>query len=188
MKQKIGLVLGVTVSLILISATLVYSQEAVVSQNTTPATEPALETQPGPETQWLWGEVISVDAQKNELLVKYLDYEAEQEKQVTITVDDKTTYENVKALLETRPQDIVSIDYTLSPEGKNIAKNISVEKPPIEQASPEGGVPPAPPEVTPGGEGKPEPEVGEGQPAPTVEEEQPAPEVEEGQPAPAVEE
>jgi uncharacterized Zn finger protein len=61
-------------------------------------------------------------------LVKYLDYDADQEKEMAINVDEKTIYENVKSIDEIKPQDTVSIDYIVSPEGKNIAKNISIEK------------------------------------------------------------
>ncbi len=125
MKQKIGLVLGIIFFLILIGATPLFSQEAAVTE---------------PEAQWLWGEVISADIQKNELLVKCLDYETDQEKEVAIAVDDQTTYENIKALLEIKPQDTVSVDYIVNPEGKNIAKNISVEKPQAEPVSQEGAV------------------------------------------------
>jgi len=81
------------------------------------------------EIQWLWGEVVSGDFQKNELVIKYVDYDTDMEKEVTVTASDKTTYENVKSLLEIKPRDMVSIDYTLDTQGRNIAKNISVEKP-----------------------------------------------------------
>ncbi len=81
------------------------------------------------EIQWLWGEVVSGDFQKNELVIKYVDYDTDMEKEVTVTASDKTTYENVKSLLEIKPQDMVSIDYTVDNQGRNIAKNISVEKP-----------------------------------------------------------
>lgn len=134
MKQKIGLVLGIITFLILIGATSLFSQEAAVTEEAVPPTQAEL------ETQWLWGEVISVDTQKNELLIKCLDYETDQEKEVAITVDDKTTYENIKALLEIKPQDTVSVDYIVNPEGKNIAKNISVEKPQAEPAPQEDAV------------------------------------------------
>jgi len=81
------------------------------------------------EVQWLWGEVIATDFPKNELLIKCVDYDTDTEKEVTVTASDKTTYENVKSLLEIKPQDMVSIDYTVDNQGRNIAKNISVEKP-----------------------------------------------------------
>lgn len=111
------LVLGIIVFLMLAGVAVIFSQE-------TPA-----ETLLEPETQWLWGEVISVDSPKNEILVKYLDYETEQEKEIAVTINEQTTYENVNAISQISPQDTVSIDYVVSIEGKNIAKNISVEKP-----------------------------------------------------------
>jgi hypothetical protein len=80
-----------------------------------------------PQTQWIWGEVISVDTATAQILVKYLDYETDSEKEITVYAESKTTYENVAALTEIKPKDTVSIDYTTS-DGKNIAKNISVEK------------------------------------------------------------
>lgn len=87
----------------------------------------SIESETAPEVQWIWGEVLSVDTQKNELLVKYLGYEAENEKEINVNIDDKTTYENIKSLLDIKPHDNVSIDYIISPDGKNIAKNISIE-------------------------------------------------------------
>lgn len=83
------------------------------------------------QTQWLWGEVVSVNTQNNEVVVKYLDYETEEEKEIVITVNDETVYENVSTLSEITAQDAVSIDYIVSAEGKNIAKHISVEKPEV---------------------------------------------------------
>ncbi len=98
--------------------------EVTEPQKEEPALQPT-ETQ----VQWLWGEVVSLDAQNNVLAIKYLDYETDSEKQMSITVNDKTAFENVSSIDEIKPKDTVSIDYTVSPEGKNIAKNISVEKP-----------------------------------------------------------
>jgi hypothetical protein len=105
-----------------------------------------------PEVQWLWGEVVSIDAENNALLVKYLDYETDTEKQVAVGVDDKTVYEDIASLAEIRPQDNVSIDYITGAEGKLIAKNISIEKPEaaietdsvVEGAAANNTVPPAP--------------------------------------------
>jgi hypothetical protein len=82
-----------------------------------------------PETQWVWGEVASVDKQSKMLIVKYLDYETDQEKQLTVVIDDKTAFENIRALDDLKPLDTVSIDYLASSDGKNLVRNISVEKP-----------------------------------------------------------
>ncbi len=90
----------------------------------------------GPEVQWLWGEVVSVDTTAKTMIVKYLDYETDTEKEITINVDDKTTYENAKSLDEIKTQDTLSIDY-VAVDGKDIAKNISVEKNEGVQALPE---------------------------------------------------
>lgn len=122
MKIKTGLVLAITVSLIFISANLIFSQEA----------------QNNPDTQWVWGEVSILDTQNKAILVKYFDYETDQEKEININIDDKTTYENIKSMNELKPKDTVSIDYIVSADGKNIAKNISIEKPENTQNVQEG--------------------------------------------------
>jgi hypothetical protein len=80
------------------------------------------------ELQWLWGEVVSVNLQNNEILVRYPDYETDKDKEMTITVNEKTTFENSASLIDIKPQDKLSIDYRVSPDGKNIAENVSVEK------------------------------------------------------------
>lgn len=120
--RKGVLVLGIIVFLMLAGVAVIFSQETLT------------ETPAEPETQWLWGEVISVDSPKNEILVKYLDYETEQEKEIAVAINEQTTYENVNAISEIGPQDTVSIDYVVSREGKNVAKNISVEKPEAQPA------------------------------------------------------
>ncbi|MEW6102039.1 MAG: hypothetical protein AB1481_07105 [Candidatus Omnitrophota bacterium] len=86
------------------------------------------------ETQWVWGSIISVDTQKNEILIKYLDYETDEEKELVVAVDEKTTLENVKSLSEIVAADTASIDYITTVDGKNLAQNISVEKPQPEDA------------------------------------------------------
>ena len=104
--------------------------------------EPAPETSVPEEaqTQWVWGEVVSVDAAAKTVVVKYLDYETDQEKEITLEVAADATFENVSSLAQIMPKDPVSVDYIVSPEGKNIAKNISVEKaepaPETEEAMP----------------------------------------------------
>ena len=130
MRHNLSLILAVTALLTLVSSRAVFSQD---DTNTVSATieEMAEAGAPieEPDVQWLWGEVISIDFQKNELAVKYLDYEIDQEKEITIAIDPGTTYENVESFGQIKPKDTVSIDYIVNPVGKNIAKNISVEKP-----------------------------------------------------------
>ena len=127
MRHGRGLIFGSVIFLILLSPSVVFSQEALVN-----AQEPQIsQVQPPnePEIQWVWGEVISIDGQKGELSVKYLDYETDQEKEIVISTDDKTAYENARSLSDIKPKDTLSIDYTINAEGKNIARNISLEQP-----------------------------------------------------------
>lgn len=147
MRLKAGFILIGILSVILLSGNLNYAQEAL----------PA-ETSAEPETLWLWGEVVSVDAANSQIAVKYFDYETDAEKEITISTDNKTTYENVKSIDELKPADTVSIDYIVNADGKNIAKNVSVERPEsTPEATQEGEV----------GEGNPQPEP---EPQPTTEE------------------
>jgi len=123
MKNKIILAAGLAVSLISTSAILAFSQEQ------TPLNAPTSDSQAESDTQWLWGEAVSVDVPQNMLLVKYLDYDTEQEKEMVISVDSKTAYENVRSVGEIKPHDAVSIDYVLGAGGMNLARKISIEKP-----------------------------------------------------------
>jgi len=133
MKIKIVLLIVSAAFLILINAKTGFSQEGALPQATP-------EAQNEPETQWIWGEVTNIDPQNKMILVKYLDYETDQEKEINISVDDKTSYENIKSIDELKPKDTVSIDYIVGPDSKNIAKNISVEKPQTPQETQEGNV------------------------------------------------
>lgn len=123
MKTKTAVFLGMIFAVILIGAGLAFGQEPAASN---PA---AQEVSAESESQWIWGDVVSIDPVARKLVVKYLDYETDTEKEINIELDDKTTYENVKSVDEIKPMDTLSVDYTASPAGKNLAKNISVERP-----------------------------------------------------------
>jgi len=138
MKFKRYFILGIIAAgSILLGYGLSVSQEGAAKE------EPAAVSEP--EVQWLWGEVVAVNPQDNSVLVKYLDYETDTEKEMLISVDAKTIYETVKSLAEIKIQDALSIDYIITAEGKNIAKNISVEKPEYTEVIPlkEEGLPQA---------------------------------------------
>ena len=93
------------------------------------ASIPQVSTQNEINMQWVWGEVVSLDSQAKTIILKYLDYETDQEKELTLVSDEKTTYENIKSFDEIKVKDILSIDYAAGPEDKNAAKNINLEKP-----------------------------------------------------------
>lgn len=80
------------------------------------------------DVQWLSGEVANIDLKNNTIFVKYLDYEDNQWKEISMSVDSGTTYENIKSLDEIKPEDFLSIDYVTAPDGKNLAKNIGLDK------------------------------------------------------------
>lgn len=80
------------------------------------------------ETQWAWGEVTNLDLSAQTFTLKYLDYETDQEKDIVLTVDEKTAFENIKRLDEVKIKDTLSVDYMVDTDGKNIAKNINFEK------------------------------------------------------------
>jgi hypothetical protein len=136
MKIRIIAILAV---LILAGTTLGFSEEnalsvpeALPAATTTPAAETATPTAPQENndlanTQWVWGEVVSVNTQDKTLSLKYLDYETDQEKEVSIMTDDLTSYDNVSSLRDIQPKDNLSVDYILK-DGKNIAKTIGLEK------------------------------------------------------------
>ncbi|MBU0548236.1 MAG: hypothetical protein KJ710_00195 [Candidatus Omnitrophica bacterium] len=79
------------------------------------------------DTQWAWGEVVNLDNAGKTIILKYLDYETDQEKDIVLAVDEKTAFENVEGFDSIKVKDTLSIDYTVGPDGKNIAKNIGFE-------------------------------------------------------------
>jgi len=87
------------------------------------------EEEEGPDTLWLWGEVVLVNPQEKLVNVKYLDYESDTEREIAITVDQNTVLDNIASLDQLKPKDTVSIDYITGADGVNLAKNISIEKP-----------------------------------------------------------
>jgi hypothetical protein len=113
-------VFAVTVAMIFTGVSASWSQEAPVAA--------AEQTIANSEPQWLWGEVEAVNAQAKTVQVKYLDYDTDIEKELLITVDEKTKFENAKGLEEIKAQDTVSVDYLVGSDGKNLALAVSVEK------------------------------------------------------------
>ena len=100
----------------------------------TPEPEVAQEEKPQEKaTEWIWGEVVSVDPQNKQMAIKHLDYESYEEVQVTLKVDEKTQFENVADLSEVKAGDHISVDYQVK-DGSHIAEFIVVER---EEISPE---------------------------------------------------
>ncbi|MFA5115204.1 MAG: DUF5666 domain-containing protein [Candidatus Omnitrophota bacterium] len=93
-----------------------------------PAVEASGSSSAASDVQWVWGEAVSVNPSKQELVVKYTDYDTDMEKEATVVITDSTVFANGKGLSEINPHDMLSIDYTVDSNGRYIAKNIGAEK------------------------------------------------------------
>lgn len=121
MKLKLAIIFVVMSLLVFVNSGLVLAQGEE-------ATQEAPQAKSYLDTQWRWGEVVSTDVVNKTLTIKYLDFETDQEKELSVVVDASTVYENVAALEEIQPKDILSVDFLVT-DSLNIAKNISIEKP-----------------------------------------------------------
>ena len=120
---------NITLMILCMGAVLLLGKNVAFSQTDTIRGGMVPEYGADQEVLWLWGPVVSVDSQNNQVMVKYFDYENDQEKEMTLTIDEKTSFENVRSLGDIKINDALSIDYIASVDGKNIARNLSVEKP-----------------------------------------------------------
>lgn len=112
----------------------------------------------GLPSDWLWGEVVSVDPQKPQLVIKHLDYDTYEEVQKTLVLTPKTLYENVQTLSEISPGDNVTVDYKKKEDAELIVGMIVVEKNAVvgtQSASEGSGQTPAAESVVAPGEGEP---------------------------------
>ena len=119
------------------AAQIVLAQEVAATPTDSPvitANQPA-GLQKESDMQWAWGEVTNLDNQAKTITLKYLDYETDQEKEMVLAVDEKTTFENIKDFNELKLKDTLSIDYLAGVDNKNIAKNISLEKPDVSSST-----------------------------------------------------
>lgn len=136
MNLKQALVLSGFVVVLATTSKIVLAEEATVAP-----VDPALITssqssisQKETDLQWAWGEVINLDSQTQVLTLGYLDYETDQEKEMILMVDEKTTFENIKDFSELKLKDTLSVDYLVTADNKNVAQNISFEKPEVSVA------------------------------------------------------
>lgn len=99
-------------------------QEALV-----PSEEKAVsEIGPGAENvSWVWGEVKNVDYSSSNFTILYMDYQTDDEKELTLIVNQDTKFEGISDFNSLKAGDTAGIDY-IPDMDKFIAKNISVEK------------------------------------------------------------
>ncbi|MBM3251721.1 MAG: hypothetical protein FJZ11_02945 [Candidatus Omnitrophica bacterium] len=114
--------LGLIIILAVISMVLpvVYSQEEE-AELITPAEE---------ELMTISGEIVSVDLEKSNIVIKYIDdYTTGSLKELTISVNAATNIEReytALAISDLKAQDAVLVEYAVDANGNNIAKNILV--------------------------------------------------------------
>lgn len=122
--------LAVFTTLVVVVTFFAYAEEPVTleADATVVSSDQALTFKNIDETQWAWGEVTNLDEQAKTFTLKYLDYETDQEKELVLAVDEKTTFENIKRLDELKLKDTLSVDYMAGADGKNTAKNINFER------------------------------------------------------------
>jgi len=145
--KKAVVLFGFAIVMMAATGRIVFAEEAAVVPTNSELVTSNQQSSLGKESdmQWAWGEVTNLDKQANTITLKYLDYEADQEKEMVLVVDEKTTFENIKDFNELKLKDTLSIDYMIGVDNKNIAKNISFEKPdasfstpvPLETAAPD---------------------------------------------------
>jgi hypothetical protein len=84
------------------------------------------------ETEYSYGIVSSVSA--NQIVVKEINYDTDEETDVTYSIDPAVKLEGVESLTDIAAGDMVDIDYVVK-DDKKIAKIISVEKEmPVEES------------------------------------------------------
>ena len=76
---------------------------------------------------WVWGEVKAIDQSLSTVTVVYMDYQSDEEKDLLLSINSETKFEGVTDINSLKTGDTAGIDYEIR-TGKNIAKNISVEK------------------------------------------------------------
>lgn len=84
--------------------------------------------------KWCAGKVVSIDAPSGAVVLKTLDYESGKDTDISIFADGSTVYDNLNSFSEIKPLDSLSIDYSVTKEGKNLAKSINLELPSAKDA------------------------------------------------------
>ena len=75
----------------------------------------------------IYGEVQAVDTAAQTITVQYYDYDADEEKTISIVCDTLTKFENAASAADVKKGDWADITYSVK-DGKNMAKSIIVEK------------------------------------------------------------
>jgi len=83
----------------------------------------------------IYGEVQAADAAAGTVTVQYYDYDADEEKTISISCDLATKFENAASVADMKKGDWTDVTYILK-DGKAVAKSVVVEKEEIEATQP----------------------------------------------------
>ena len=72
-----------------------------------------------------YGEVLSVT--QDQVMVREFDYATGEEKDVVYYISASTTFDTVESADQVKPGDLIDVEFILSPDGRNIAKEIFVD-------------------------------------------------------------
>jgi hypothetical protein len=81
--------------------------------------------QDGEDFFYSYGEVLSVT--QDQVMVREFDYATGEEKDVVYYISDSTTFDIVESAGQIRPGDLIDVEFIVSPDGRNIAKEIFVD-------------------------------------------------------------
>ncbi len=76
---------------------------------------------------WVLGDVVDLDLEANRIIVSYIDYSTNQNKQVVIYINNETKYTNISSIKDLKINDVVAVDYKTTQSGEGIALNITAE-------------------------------------------------------------
>jgi hypothetical protein len=104
-------------------------ETAPIEEKMTPAAQNAEQKTGAQEknTEWVWGEVVSVDQSNQEFVIKHMDYESYEEVKTPIKTNEKTLFENAAGISEIKAGDHLTVDYKTK-DGSNVAELVVVEK------------------------------------------------------------
>ena len=119
-RYSLQLILLGLIILFSLTASQVFSQQEALRQE-------ELDSPVQENHEWILGDVVSLDLESNQLILSFIDDHTNQGKEIAISVDPATDYTNVDSVKDIKVDDVVAIDYKISPEGEALALSISVE-------------------------------------------------------------
>jgi len=135
MSLKIRYIL-LSVFALALSVSVVFAQDTA-SPAVETAAAPAQDViaQPAVDELSIYGEVQAADAAAGTVAVQYYDYDADEEKTISISCDPATKFENAASVADMKKGDWTDVTYILK-DGKAVAKSVVVEKEEIEATQP----------------------------------------------------